>query len=78
MLFRSWKVYALTTIGDAQHNADFKQKTGATYPFYKGDDKLLKTIIRANPGIVVLKDGVVLEMYHHRHLPDVGLVAPRE
>lgn len=69
-----WKVYALTTIGDAQNNADFKQKTGATYPFYKGDDKLLKTIIRANPGLVVLKDGVVLDMYHHRHLPDQSLL----
>lgn len=69
-----WKVYALTTIGDAQNNADFKAKTGAPYPFYKGDDKLLKTIIRANPGIVVLKDGVVLDMYHNRHLPDAGLL----
>jgi hypothetical protein len=64
-----WKVYAITTYGDAEAASDFAKRTGATYPFYKADDKLLKTIIRANPGVVVWKDGTVLDMYHHRHLP---------
>jgi uncharacterized membrane protein YphA (DoxX/SURF4 family) len=64
-----WKVYAITTYGDAEVAGDLAQRTGATYPFYKADDKLLKTIIRANPGVVVWKDGKVLDMYHHRHLP---------
>jgi uncharacterized membrane protein YphA (DoxX/SURF4 family) len=64
-----WKVYAITTIGDAPVAKDFAQKTGAAYPFYKADDKLLKTIIRGNPGLVVWKDGKVLAMYHHRHIP---------
>ena len=64
-----WKVYAITTYADSEVAGDFKAKVGATYPFYKADDKLLKTIIRANPGVVVLKDGRVLAMYHHRHLP---------
>jgi hypothetical protein len=64
-----WKVYAITTIGDAEVAGDFAKKTGATYPFYKADEKLLKTIIRANPGIVVWKDGQVIGMYHHRHIP---------
>ncbi|MCC7244558.1 MAG: DoxX family protein [Saprospiraceae bacterium] len=64
-----WKVYAITTIGDAKVAGSLAQKTGADYPFYKADDKLLKTIIRANPGVVVLKDGAVMDMYHHRHIP---------
>ncbi|MEO6760467.1 MAG: DoxX family protein [Saprospiraceae bacterium] len=64
-----WKVYAITTYADNEFAADFKEKVGAKYPFYKADDKLLKTIIRANPGVVVLKDGQVLAMYHQRHLP---------
>ncbi|MCB0545421.1 MAG: hypothetical protein KDC70_17980, partial [Saprospiraceae bacterium] len=64
-----WKVYAITTYGDASVAADFAKRIGADYPFYKADDKLLKTIIRANPGIVIWKDGVVLDMYHHRHIP---------
>lgn len=64
-----WKVYAITTIGDAVSAPDFAKAVGATYPFYKADEKLLKTILRANPGLVVWKDGKVLDMYHHRHLP---------
>lgn len=64
-----WRVYAITTVGDAEVSADFAKKTGATYPFYKADDKLLKTIIRGNPGLVIWKDGQVLDMYHHRHIP---------
>jgi uncharacterized membrane protein YphA (DoxX/SURF4 family) len=64
-----WKVYAITTIGDAAAGLSLGQTTGADYPFYRGDDKLLKTIIRANPGLVIWKDGKVLDMYHHRHLP---------
>lgn len=64
-----WKVYAITTYGDAESAADFARRVEAKYPFYKADDKLLKTIIRANPGVVIWKDGSVLDMYHHRHLP---------
>lgn len=64
-----WKVFAITTFADAQSGIQMGKSTGATYPFYRADDKLLKTIIRANPGLVVLKDGQVLGMYHHRHLP---------
>lgn len=64
-----WKVYCITTFGDSEVAPDFAKKVGANYPFYRADDKLLKTIIRAKPGVVVWKDGKVLDMYHHRHLP---------
>lgn len=64
-----WKVYAITTYGDSEAADSFKKAINATYPFYRADDKLLKTIIRANPGVVVLKDGQVLGIYHHKHLP---------
>jgi hypothetical protein len=52
-----WKVYAITTYGDSENAADFARKVGAKYPFHRADDKLLKTIIRANPGVVIWKDG---------------------
>lgn len=66
-----WKVYAIVSTPDSDVAADFKKKIGAGYPFYKADDKLLKTITRSNPGLVVLKDGQVLDMWHWRHLPGV-------
>ncbi|MFZ4635204.1 MAG: hypothetical protein ACOYNO_13450 [Saprospiraceae bacterium] len=64
-----WKVYAITTYQDAEVAQGFAQAVGATYPFYKADDKLLKTIMRAEPGIVILKNGVVVEKYHQKHFP---------
>jgi hypothetical protein len=65
----NWKVYTIVTYQDAEKIGDFKKAIDAAYPFYKGDDKLLKTIIRGNPGIVIWKNGAVVDMYHHRHIP---------
>jgi hypothetical protein len=64
-----WKVYAVNTYQDTEVAELFRANIEAPYPFYHGDDKLLKTIIRSNPGVVVLKDGAILAKYHWRHLP---------
>lgn len=72
-----WTAYAVVTYGDAEHASDFAKKVGAKYPFHRADDKLLKTIIRANPGVVVWKDGQVLAMYHHRHIPTFDELAAK-
>ncbi len=64
-----WKVYAITTYQDSEVAGEFARQVNAAYPFYKADDKLLKTIIRAEPGVVILKDGVVVDKFHHRHIP---------
>ena len=65
-----WKVYALNTFQDNELAPLFSKSINASYPFYHGDDKLLKTILRSNPGLVVLKNGSILAKYHWKHLPD--------
>ena len=40
------------------------------YPFCQTDDIVLKTIIRSNPGLLLLKDGVVIRKWSHNRLPD--------
>jgi uncharacterized membrane protein YphA (DoxX/SURF4 family) len=44
--------------------------TGAEYPFLFADDVLLKTIIRSNPGLVLIKDGIILEKQHYKDIPE--------
>jgi hypothetical protein len=36
---------------------------------FQGDATVIKTIMRANPGIMLLKDGTVLRKYHYRNTP---------
>lgn len=43
--------------------------TGAEYPFCNTDDITLKTVIRSNPGLVLLHDGVVIRKWSHNALP---------
>ncbi len=43
--------------------------TGAEYPFCNTDETTLKTIIRASPGLLLLKDGVVIRKWSHNALP---------
>ncbi|MDR2775973.1 MAG: DoxX family protein [Tannerella sp.] len=43
--------------------------TGAEYPFLKADDVTLKTVIRSNPGLVLMKSGTILGKWHYRDIP---------
>lgn len=49
---------------------EWSDKTGAEYPFYHADDITLKTIIRSNPGLLLLKDGVIINKWDHYSIPD--------
>ena len=57
--------YALTASSDDEIAA-FKKKTGVTFPFCKTDPIALKTMVRANPGLVLLKKGTVVGNWNWR------------
>ena len=44
------------------------------YPFAAMDETTLKTIVRASPGYMLLKDGVVIKKWHHNNTPDAETV----
>ena len=44
--------------------------TGAEYPFCQTDETTLKTIIRSNPGLLLLKDGKIIRKWSHNNLPE--------
>ena len=49
---------------------EWRENTGADYPFLTADDVLLKTMIRSNPGLIILKNGTILAKWHHNDIPD--------
>lgn len=65
------KVFCFTAYADPERIRSFKAAVGADFPFYTGDDLLLKTIVRSNPGPVLLQEGTILNKWHHSKLPTV-------
>lgn len=64
-----FRVFAATSFASPEKLEQFKAATGSSYPFYTGDDILLKTIVRSNPGVVLLKNGKVIQKWHYSKLP---------
>lgn len=44
--------------------------TGAEYNFYTSDERELKTVVRANPGLVVIHNGVITGKWSNWNMPD--------
>ena len=47
----------------------WRDVTGCEYPFCQTDETVLRTIIRSNPGLLLLKDGRVIGKWSHNRLP---------
>ena len=62
--------YCLTS-STPQHISHWQETTGAEYPFCLTDGTTLKTIIRSNPGMLLLKDGVIIRKWSHNDLPAI-------
>lgn len=61
--------YVLTS--SAQESIEeWCDRTGAEYPFCQMDDITLKTIIRSNPGLLLIKGGIILNKWSDNQLPD--------
>jgi uncharacterized membrane protein YphA (DoxX/SURF4 family) len=58
----------LSAAGPEQIKA-FRAETGAAFPIYYVDGTALKTVIRSNPGLVQLKKGVAIGMWHYNDFP---------
>lgn len=62
--------YCLTASSEEGMNR-WRDMTGAEYPFCQTDEITLKTMIRSNPGLVLLKDGTVTGKWSHNNLPQI-------
>lgn len=60
--------YCLTASSEKEI-AHWENITGAEYPFCLTDETTLKTVIRSNPGLLLLKDGTIIRKWSHNMLP---------
>lgn len=63
-----WMNVGLTN-APADENKAFQDAHGVTYGMFTCDQTELKIVVRSNPGIVWLKDGVVQEKWAWRDVP---------
>lgn len=68
--------YALTASSEEQIEL-WRDKTGAEYQFCGVDDIALKTMIRSNPGLMLIKEGTILNKWGDNRLPDEYVLTDR-
>jgi uncharacterized membrane protein YphA (DoxX/SURF4 family) len=61
--------FILLTATSPDRFASFKQEIGAEFDFFNTDEITLKTIVRSNPGLILLKKGTILRKYHYHDIP---------
>ncbi|HNI44055.1 MAG: hypothetical protein JNM36_10030 [Chitinophagales bacterium] len=60
-----WQVMGVSNLSPEQINA----KADTLYQFNVLDATPVKTIMRSNPGVVLVKDALILDKWHWNHLP---------
>lgn len=71
--------FYMVTSSDAETIGRWNEHTGAAYPYLNADETLLKTMLRTNLGLIVLKDATIIGKWSGADLPrDEQLVIAME
>ncbi len=65
-----YSFYCLTA-SNRKSISHWQDITGAEYPFLLTDETTLRTIIRSNPGLLLLKNGTIIGKWSHNNLPQL-------
>jgi hypothetical protein len=55
----------------------FRHEVNLSAPYYFGDATVLKTMMRANPGLMLLQNGKVVGKWHYNDTPELATVESR-
>jgi len=58
------------TAADERSYENFRHEYQLAIPYYFADHTVLEAMIRSNPGIMLLKEGVVMGKWHHNDTPE--------
>lgn len=62
--------FYMATSSTGKELTQWVDKTGASYPILLAEDSELNTMVRSNPGLILLKDGVVVGKWSRNNLPE--------
>lgn len=62
--------YCLTASSTPRDQQYWSDHTGAEYGYNLAEERMLKTVVRGQPGLVLLKDGVIVKKWSNYNLPD--------
>jgi len=66
------KIFMLGGTSSTSDKIDkFRHDNNIMFSIYQNDEKALKTILRSNPGLVLIKDGVVIDKWHYNDFPTI-------
>lgn len=71
-LKKDYTVIGMTTSNEVTKQ-EFKAKYKWDFDFYLCDEKVLKTIVRSSPGVVILNKGTVMQKKHWNDIADLKL-----
>ena len=63
------KLEVMILTADVTHIEEFRHKHQLAIPYYSVDATVLKAMVRANPGLILLKDGTVKGKWHYNDIP---------
>lgn len=65
-----YKFYCLTATGEDNPDMEkYKKATGAEYEYLNADEIMLKTIIRSSPGLMLIKEGNIINKWAVQNIP---------
>ncbi len=66
--------YYMLTASTPDQIVDWAENTGAEYKICTTDGITLKTIIRSNPGMMLIKNGTIINKWAYRNLPNGNIL----
>lgn len=62
--------YCLTSSLEPEAQAYWTDHTGAEYNYYITNDRILKTVVRAQPGLLLLHNGIIIKKWSNYNMPN--------
>jgi hypothetical protein len=75
ILADDFSFYGVTATTSAEAEA-ITESLNLGYDFYAGDEIMLKTIVRSNPGFMLLRNGIIIAKWAYRDFPSIEKLDP--